>query len=217
MKFLKGGVALLLVLFRPAVAEAQTPGPTLRMGGHVQVRERYQSGPGLTATLNQARLQADVTIPEGFGARVLVEYQALSRGAATAQVSLRDAYLRYVRGRFGVTAGQFKTPFSREFLVAEHMPAADDSLARDIPSGRSNYSITLKTVSIDRLDYRFGIMAPARNDERGLRKPIAGIESGPPKAARAEHTDERVQRFGAHRLRSGEGDSPTPKIESLEL
>lgn len=102
------------ILTPVAVLPAQTP----RLNGYVQARETYQEGPGLTATLNRVRVGADGSVGEGFSYRVLVEYE-VPAGANAAVVSLRDAYIRWTsRPGLSITAGQFKAPFSREFLTS---------------------------------------------------------------------------------------------------
>ncbi len=97
---------------------AGSSSPPVKIGGYVQAREFYQDGPGLTATLNRARLNIDGTIPGGFSFRVQPEYEAGGNATTAASVSLRDAYLRWNRATFTVTAGQFKTPFTREFITS---------------------------------------------------------------------------------------------------
>jgi phosphate-selective porin len=47
-------------------------------------------------------------------------------------VSLQDAYIRYDRGKWAVQAGQFKTPFSREFITSlADLETADRSAVVD--------------------------------------------------------------------------------------
>ena len=112
-------VSLSVVLAIPSVALAQSPVPTPRVGGYIQARETYQDGPGLTASLNRARLSVDGTVAGGFSYRVLVEYEVpATTGTAAAGVSLRDAYIRWTRPNLTLTAGQFKVPFSREFITS---------------------------------------------------------------------------------------------------
>jgi phosphate-selective porin len=91
---------------------------TVRVGGYIQARETYRSDTKLTATLNRARLSADGGLPAGFTYRVLVEYEAGGTAATAARVSLRDAYIRWTRQGFSVTAGQYKTPFSPEYIMS---------------------------------------------------------------------------------------------------
>lgn len=121
-----------------AAACAQVPSSP-RLSGYVQARESFQNSTGLSASLNRVRLGADGSLPSGFGYRVLVEYEAAAAtGAAT--VSLRDAYLRWTRAPWAIQVGQYKTPFSREYLTsitqidAADRPAVVDALApkRDI-------------------------------------------------------------------------------------
>src|SRR6185503_5212610 len=107
-------LCMLLLLCPVAVATSQTP----RLNGYIQARETYQEGPGLTGSLNRVRVGADGTAGGGFSYRVLVEYEVPSATAA-AGVSLRDAYIRWAaRPGLTVTAGQFKVPFSGEFLLS---------------------------------------------------------------------------------------------------
>src|SRR5262249_59643781 len=50
--------------------------------------------------------------------RIQGEFRTGSVGTGKASVSLQDAYVRYKTGDFGVQAGQFKTPFTREFITS---------------------------------------------------------------------------------------------------
>lgn len=135
---------LLPVLALPARAQdpgaKPAPAPTVKVGGYVQVRETYRSDAKLTATLNRARIGADGNLATGFSYRVLVEYESGGSATTAAGVALRDAYIRWTRQAFSVTAGQYKTPFSPEYLTSiTQVETADratvvDSLApkRDI-------------------------------------------------------------------------------------
>ncbi|HKQ56879.1 MAG TPA: porin [Candidatus Eisenbacteria bacterium] len=88
-----------------------------RVGGYVQLRETAQEGVGLTAALNRARFSIDGPLPSRFSYRLLVETEASTGRLTAAAVSLREAIIRWAPGSFAVTAGQFKTPFSREYLL----------------------------------------------------------------------------------------------------
>src|SRR5262245_61125015 len=108
----------LLVLAAPQPAQAQTT--TLappRIGGYIQVRQVAQENIGLTATLNRARVSLDGPLPSRVNYRFLVEYEAPTGARTPAAVSLREAIIRWAPGAFALTAGQFKTPFSREYLI----------------------------------------------------------------------------------------------------
>lgn len=115
-----------MVVAVPAFAQPAAP----KLGGYIQVRETYREGPGLTATINRARLSADGTVKPNLAYRVQAEFAAVSGTAAT--VSLRDAYLRWTGNWLSATGGQYKTPFSREYLTSgTQIETADRSVAVD--------------------------------------------------------------------------------------
>lgn len=129
-------VAIALAVSSPAFAEpavsarAEAPKPVPKISGYVQVRETYEKGPGLTATLHRARLAADGTVKPNLAYRVQVEFAAPSGTSGT--VSLRDGYLRWTGAWLSATGGQFKTPFSREYLTSSsQIETADRSTAVD--------------------------------------------------------------------------------------
>jgi hypothetical protein len=107
--------ALCCALFRAVPGAAQS---VPKVGGYIQARETYQSPIGLTATLNRARSSVDGSLPGGFSYRLLVEYEANGTATTAASVSLRDAYIRWQLDPLSVTAGQFKAPFSREYITS---------------------------------------------------------------------------------------------------
>ena len=101
----------------PAGQTASAPTYTPKVGGYIQARETYEDGPGLTATLNRVRLSVEGPMPEHFSYRLMAEYAA-SSATSPAGVSLRDAFIRWADGKWSATAGQYKTPFSREYLMS---------------------------------------------------------------------------------------------------
>ena len=121
------GLALgILGSARPACAQSSpdsstgSPGSyTPKVGGYIQARETYLDGPGLTAILNRARVTVEGPMPNHFSYRLMAEYEAAATSpVSTASVSLRDAFIKWANGNFSATAGQFKTPFSREYLMS---------------------------------------------------------------------------------------------------
>jgi len=88
-----------------------------RLGGYLQVRSTAQEHVGFTTFINRARLSADGRIPTRFSYRFLIEYEAAAGAKLPATVSLREAMIRWQIGSFLATAGQFKVPFSKEYLV----------------------------------------------------------------------------------------------------
>ena len=132
--------ALLLVATVHAQAPSQNPPPSVKLSGYIQGRETYQENVGLVGTINRARLTAAGGVAGNITWRVQGEFRTGNVGAGRASVSLQDAYIRWTRNSFGVQIGQFKTPFTREFITSlAEVETADratvvDSLApkRDI-------------------------------------------------------------------------------------
>jgi Phosphate-selective porin len=90
----------------------------VRFTGYLQARETYRDEIGLTGSINRARLTAYGTAAKDVTWRVQGEFRTGSVGTGKASVSLQDAYVRYKPGQFGIQAGQFKTPFAREFIIS---------------------------------------------------------------------------------------------------
>jgi hypothetical protein len=87
------------------------------VSGYVQARETYQRPIGLNGALNRVRLGAGGSVVAGLSYRVTVEYESGGSATTAATPSLRDAYVRWDAEPFAVTVGQFKTPFTREFVT----------------------------------------------------------------------------------------------------
>jgi phosphate-selective porin len=134
-----------LLLIAPLAAQtsstttASSP-PAVKLSGYIQGRETYQENVGITGTINRARLAAAGTVPGNVTWRIQGEFRTGNVGTGKASVSLQDAYVRWTREGLGVQVGQFKTPFTREFITSlSEVETADratvvDSLApkRDI-------------------------------------------------------------------------------------
>ena len=139
-------IALVLTgaLLFGSVAHAQTsasnPPPAVKLSGYIQGRETYQENVGIVGSINRARLAAAGTALGQVAWRIQGEFRTGSVGTGKASVSLQDAYIRWSRNSLGVQLGQFKTPFTREFITSlAEVETADratvvDSLApkRDI-------------------------------------------------------------------------------------
>ena len=111
---------------------ASSDGPAVRWSGYIQARETYRDGVGLTASINRARLSAAGNAAKDVTWRVQGEFRTGSVGTGRASVSLQDAYVRYRPGALGVQAGQFKTPFTREFITSlADVETADRAVAVD--------------------------------------------------------------------------------------
>lgn len=127
-------MGVLLVSVTVPYAAAQTPAaaPTVKVGGYIQARETYQKAIGLTGTINRARLAASGSASGDITWRVQGEFRTGNVGTGKASVSLQDAYVRWVRSGVGVQVGQFKTPFTREFITSlAEVETADRSTAVD--------------------------------------------------------------------------------------
>ena len=139
----------LLLLASPSLRSGQTllaqapsssPPPAVKLSGYIQGRETYQENVGLVGTINRARLTAAGGVAGNVTWRIQGEFRTGNVGTGRASVSLQDAYVRWARNTLGVQIGQFKTPFTREFITSlSEVETADratvvDSLApkRDI-------------------------------------------------------------------------------------
>jgi hypothetical protein len=113
-------------------APPSVPASGPRISGYLQARETYQSRIGLTSSINRARVTVAGGIATGFTWRVQGEFRTGSVGTGKASVSLQDAYIRYARNRSGVQVGQFKTPFTLEFVTSlADLETADRSTVVD--------------------------------------------------------------------------------------
>lgn len=134
-----------------------TPPPIAapRLGGYIQARELAQERVGVTTYLNRARFSIDGALPSRFTYRLLTELEASAGARSLATVSLREATIKWSPAPFTVTAGEFKTPFTREYLIpVSALELADlatvvDSLAPKYDVGiMGEYALgTLATIS----------------------------------------------------------------------
>jgi len=129
-------LAGLLLFLLASDALAQTPAPTsassVKLSGYVQARETYQENLGLTGSINRARLAAAGSATGNITWRIQGEFRTGSVGTGKASVSLQDAYARWAKNGVGVQVGQFKTPFTREFITSlSEVETADRSTVVD--------------------------------------------------------------------------------------
>ena len=111
-------VAAILHLTAGALAaQSSEPAPSVRLSGYIQARETYQDGVGLIGSINRARVTATGTARSDVSWRVQGEFRTGSPGRG-ASVSLQDAYVRWTTSTLGIQIGQFKTPFTREFITS---------------------------------------------------------------------------------------------------
>ena len=103
-----------------------------RIGGYIQARMSGVQDIGFNAFLNRARASVDGALPARFAYRLLAEFQASAGARAPATVSLREAVARWSPSPWAVTAGEFKTPFTREYLIpVPQLEMADLAVAVD--------------------------------------------------------------------------------------
>ena len=117
----------------PTPLMAQSPdGPSVKLSGYIQAREVYQDEVGLTGSINRARLVAFGRVIDKVTWRIQGEFRTGSVGNGRSSVSLQDAYLRYAPAGWAVQVGQFKTPFTREYITSlADLETADRSTVVD--------------------------------------------------------------------------------------
>lgn len=118
---LRRSLLLGLGLLAPTIARAQSSAsalPSVRFSGYLQARETWQQDVGLTASINRARLTAGGAIVDGVTWRIQGEFRTGNVGTGRASVSLQDAFVRYARNTWAVQAGQFKTPFTNQYVTS---------------------------------------------------------------------------------------------------
>ena len=125
-------VTLLLGAVLTTAAQGQAPAPAVKWSGYVQARETYQDNVGLTGSINRARLAASGSATGSITWRVQGEFRTGNVGTGKASVSLQDAYVRWTKESLGIQVGQFKTPFTREFITSlAEVETADRSTVVD--------------------------------------------------------------------------------------
>ena len=122
-------------LFATSLAAQQPAAPApasgVKLSGYLQVRETAQENVGLTGSINRARLAASGGVATNFTWRIQGEFRTGNAGKG-ASVALTDAFIRWKRKDFGVQAGQFKTPFAREYYTSlADVETADRATAVD--------------------------------------------------------------------------------------
>jgi Phosphate-selective porin O and P len=133
-------VLIPLLLTGTLAAQGPSSPAAVKLSGYIQGRETYQDHVGLTGTINRARLAAAGSVSGDVAWKIQGEFRTGNVGTGNASVSLQDAYVRWTRNSLGLQLGQFKTPFTREFITSlTEVETADratvvDSLApkRDI-------------------------------------------------------------------------------------
>jgi phosphate-selective porin len=144
-------------------ASSQATSSSVRLTGYIQARETYRDGVGLTASINRARLTAYGSVATDVTWRIQGEFRTGAVGTGKATVSLQDAYIRYKTGDFGVQAGQFKTPFTREFITSlADVETADRATVVDSIAPKRDIGIMA--------DYAVGPLAPTTCRARSGRR-----------------------------------------------
>jgi hypothetical protein len=111
---------LLVTSLLPAALAAQAgapqPGP-VKVAGYAQPRFGA-IGDSALFSLRRARIAAQGSLTPWASFRVQLELRSGGTGAATATAVATDLYVALAHGDWTATAGQFKTPLSREFITA---------------------------------------------------------------------------------------------------
>jgi len=110
--------ALLVLPTVHAQAPSSSPPPSVKLSGYMQGRETYQENVGIVGTINRARLTAAGGVPGNVTWRVQGEFRTGNVGTGRASVSLADGYVRWTHNELGVQLGQFKTPFTWEYVTS---------------------------------------------------------------------------------------------------
>jgi hypothetical protein len=132
--------------------------PPVKLSGYLQAREVYQSHVGLTSTINRARLAASGSTIRALTWHIQGEFRTGSVGTGKASVSLQDAYLRYGAGAWAVQAGQFKTPFAREFITSlADVETADRSTVVDSLAPKRDIGAMAELVAGRRANLYLGV------------------------------------------------------------
>ncbi len=131
-------IGVLLSVGVPTLRAQSTPKPP-RFSGYLQLRETYEQHEGLTASVNRARLYVDGGLATHFFYRLSADFRNGGTSTTRAGVSLVDALVRWSPStQWSVTAGQFKTPFSREYLLQPPVIETADraAVAESLPPKR---------------------------------------------------------------------------------
>jgi hypothetical protein len=143
--------SLIFFVHSTAVAQrsATATSSPVKLSGYIQARETYQESIGLNGTINRARLTASGSATGNIAWRIQGEFRTGNVGTGKASVSLQDAYVRWARDRVGVQVGQFKTPFTREFITPlAEVETADRSTVVDSLAPKRDIGVMA--------DYAFG-------------------------------------------------------------
>jgi len=123
---LPGSIVVCLVAATSLSAQdTRTP----KLNGLLQLRETYQQHV-MTATVHRARLYLDGAMSSRFTYRISADLVNASGGTTDATARLTDAFVRWSpSATWNVTVGQFKTPFSREYLLTPAIIETPDRAA----------------------------------------------------------------------------------------
>jgi hypothetical protein len=109
---------LLLLPTARTAAQTSSPPPSVKLSGYIQGRATYQDNVGVIFTINRARLTAAGGVAGNVTWRVQGEFRTGNVGTGRASVSLTDGYVRWTHNALGVQLGQFKTPFTWEYITS---------------------------------------------------------------------------------------------------
>jgi len=215
---MRSSPALLLALGlgTPLAAQYATPGPP-RFAGYAQTR--FQSiGDSAVFLLRRARLGAQGALAPWATFKVQAELRSGGTGATAATVAATDLYVALTHAEWSGVVGQFKTPFSREFILSSTLlELADRPLVVDALVPNRDVGMMAQWERAGRVTVQGGVfngegINRARNTDnrmlyigRLVVTPIKGVDVGGAVAAASDSTRvdaELSARRGAWTLRA---------------
>jgi phosphate-selective porin OprO and OprP len=200
----------------PLAAQYATSGPP-RLAGYVQAR--FQSiGDSALFLLRRARIGAQGTLTPWASVKVQAELRSGGTGATAATVTATDLYVALSHREWSGAVGQFKTPFSREFMLSSTvLELADRPLVVDALVPNRDVGMMAQWEQAGRVTVQGGIfngegINRARNTDnrmlyigRLIVTPTTGVDVGGAVAAASDSTRVDVElgaRRGAWTLRA---------------
>jgi phosphate-selective porin len=206
------GVWWAVLISGPLAAQAGAPQPgPVRITGYVQARFNAVDD-SAAFLLRRARIGAQGGLTPWASFKVQVETRAGGTGAATATVGATDLYLALADRRWTATVGQFKTPFSREFITSSTViELAERALVVDALAPNRDIGFMIAWASPGRATVQAGVFngegtnRASNRDSRFLYvgrvvvSPAAGVDVGAAAAGAPDSTGWAVEASVRHK------------------